>query len=99
MAGGKPRPKVVESVREAAKEYGGEAIERLAYWMRQNHPTASPLAAKELIDRGFGKSVQRNEHTGADGGPIQTQTVEDQRPPIETFLGEFTKEKSGDTKH
>jgi hypothetical protein len=52
------RPPVPPEVREAARALGPEAIERLAHWMRSNDPTASIPAAKLLLERGYGKSVQ-----------------------------------------
>jgi len=43
----------------------------------------------------------RQEHTGANGGPIQTQQVEDGRVPVQTFLDEFTRQENENvpTKH
>lgn len=52
------RPKLPEELRFAAREYSLEAIEKLAYWMRSNNPSASIQAADKLLDRGWGKSIQ-----------------------------------------
>ena len=42
------------------------------------------------------REVQRQEHTGGDGGPIQVQRLHDARPPIESYLLEWQeKRKSG----
>ena len=35
-----------------------------------NGEGSSVPAAKEILDRAFGKPVQKNEHTGPDGSPI-----------------------------
>ena len=35
-----------------------EAIERLVYWMRSEHPKASPTATAALLDRGWGRPAQ-----------------------------------------
>ena len=32
--------------------------------------SGSVAAAKEILDRAFGKPIQKNEHTGPDGSPI-----------------------------
>lgn len=42
-----------------------------------------------LKTRAGWREVNRQEHTGSDGGPIQVQRVEDMRPSIESFLMEF----------
>jgi hypothetical protein len=37
-------------------------------------PAARVSAASALLDRGWGKPVQSMEHSGHDGGPIETST-------------------------
>lgn len=69
------RPKAVKDLIEAAREHTQEAVGRLAFWMRSEHPAASPMAAKELLDRGWGRPVQPNEHTGKDGEPLVIPSV------------------------
>jgi hypothetical protein len=61
-AGG--RPKAVVAVIEAAREHTTAAIERLVFWMESDHPSASPAASQALLDRGWGKPVQPQEHSG-----------------------------------
>jgi hypothetical protein len=56
-------------------------------------------ASNALLDRGYGKAVQRQEHTGADGGPIQQQVVADGRVSIDAFLAEFKAGQAAETKH
>jgi hypothetical protein len=60
MSSGNPegRPTVALEIREKAREYEPEAIERLVYWMRSGDAQNSIAAAKTLLDRGYGKSVQ-----------------------------------------
>jgi hypothetical protein len=38
--------------------------------MRSDNPKASVAATQALLDRGWGKPVQPNEHTGKDGAPL-----------------------------
>jgi hypothetical protein len=45
-------------VRDAARQHGIEAIERLVYWMRSGDSQSSIAAAKILLDRGYGKALQ-----------------------------------------
>lgn len=75
----KGRPnKVTADVRALAQEYGAEAIEKLAKLMNEAESEQAQIAAaKELLDRGYGKSSQAVELTGKDGGPIATRTERD----------------------
>src|SRR5262249_11396938 len=52
------RPKVIVHVRDIARQYTEEAIEALVSFMRNalEHPSARVSAAKELLDRGYGKA-------------------------------------------
>lgn len=54
------RPAVLRDLRERARGYGPEALQMLATVMRDPDagPAARVAAAKELLDRGFGKAVQ-----------------------------------------
>ncbi len=45
-------------VRELSRSHTKEAIERLAFWMKSDNPTASVAAANALLDRGYGKPAQ-----------------------------------------
>jgi hypothetical protein len=51
---------VIRDLREAAQGYSAEALETLAKVMRdkESPPAAKVAAARELLDRGFGKAVQ-----------------------------------------
>lgn len=64
------RPREIGDVVAAAREHTVAAVERLAHWMRSDDPRASPAASIALLDRGWGKPMQPNEHTGADGAPL-----------------------------
>lgn len=68
-------------IKALAQLYGAGAIDTLADIMKnESAPEASRIAAaKELIDRGFGKAVQTVQATGADGGPIQYSDMTDRR--------------------
>ncbi len=64
------RPKVDFEVRDAARLYGKEAIEKLVELMREGDPRVASSAAQALLDRGFGKPSQSVELSGPEGGPI-----------------------------
>jgi hypothetical protein len=59
---------VTHEIRELARQHGPAAIERLVHWMRSADPQASIMAAKILLDRGFGKPAQPI--TGPNGGAL-----------------------------
>lgn len=63
--------KITADIRALAQEYGPEAIRELATILTtsENH-TARIAAAKELLDRGYGKAIQGVELTGKEGGPV-----------------------------
>ena len=57
VAGSRNRTTI--EIRALAGQYGGEAVARLVDLMRHAENEATRLAAaRELLDRGFGKSVQ-----------------------------------------
>lgn len=64
------RPKDVGEVIELAREHTTTAIKRLVYWMNHENPKASVAATQAILDRGWGKPVQPNEHTGKDGAAL-----------------------------
>ena len=51
---------------------GVTAAEAILKKLRQMASTGNLRAAEILLDRGYGKPKQQLEHTGAEGGPIQT---------------------------
>lgn len=62
------RPKEDNKVKELAREFTAEAVERLGYWLRSDNPKASVGAAIALLDRGYGKPHQES-----------TVTIDDKR--------------------
>jgi hypothetical protein len=67
------RPKEAQEVKELARQYTGEAILKLADWMRSDNAKASVAACNVLLDRGWGKAIQAI--TGEDGGAIKIEVV------------------------
>jgi len=76
-------------MRDHARQYAPEAIERLVYWLRSEDPRASVASASLLLDRGFGKALQVNEISGIDGSPLMptlSVTLTNAQPlPIHTI--------------
>jgi len=66
------RPKVDFEVRQLAREYGQEAIERLVAIMRGDNPALAKAASEALLDRGYGKPVQS---VGVDPGSVPVQGI------------------------
>lgn len=69
----KGRPnKVTAEVKELAQQYGRQAIEALAQLMVEAESEQARIAAaKELLDRGYGKSAQPLVGGGDDDPPIK----------------------------
>lgn len=63
------RNKVTAEIKEIAQQYGQEAIESLVKIMRADDmpPQARVGAIKEILDRGYGKSLQQTDLTNSDG--------------------------------
>ena len=55
---------VLPEIKDLARQHTKEAIERLVEWMRSKDPKASPFAAKELLNRGWGHAPQYHHHSG-----------------------------------
>lgn len=68
------RPKENNEVRDLARTFTAEAIERLAYWMRSEEGKVSVAAASAILDRAWGKATQPV--SGPDGGPIDVNLNE-----------------------
>jgi hypothetical protein len=66
--------KVAADIKALAQEHGPDAVKTLAEIMKDVSvsPAARVAAAKELIDRGYGKAMQTTELTGKDGAPLQS---------------------------
>lgn len=83
------RPRVVKDIQALAREHTDTAVAALVAAL--DNPRERVAAAQALLDRGYGKPTQKQEVTGAEGGPIQTEahsTVET-RPPIGEFMAAF----------
>jgi hypothetical protein len=57
------RPKEDGEVKALARQFGPEAVLRLAELMRGDNPKVAVSAANALLDRGYGKPTQTNEVT------------------------------------
>ncbi len=65
---GKPNA-ITADVREAAQQYGADALRTLADIMdgKDYPPAARVAASKEILDRAYGKAPQALEHSSPDG--------------------------------
>ncbi|MGK3725834.1 DUF5681 domain-containing protein [Stenotrophomonas sp. 6O] len=69
------RPKVDFEVRQLAREYGREAIEKLVAIMRGDNAALAKAASEALLDRGYGKPVQ-SVGVDPDSEPVRAITVQ-----------------------
>jgi hypothetical protein len=69
-----PSGEQVVSLQELARTHTELALNAL---MRVCCESGAPAvsAANSILDRGYGKAPQSIEHTGKDGGPIQTESL------------------------
>ena len=70
--------KSTEEIRELVmtKVHGPEAIAEAARLMKNAQSEATKIAAINLLlDRGYGKSIEKMEHGGPDGGPITLEAL------------------------
>ena len=67
--------KTAIEVRALAQEYGEEAVKTLAALISHEEPSVKIAAAKELLDRAYGKAPQSQIHEGNPDNPIK-QIVE-----------------------
>lgn len=62
--------KTTADIRALAQSFGAEAINRLAHLaMNAENETAQIAACKELLDRGYGRSVQSLQNLDEHGNP------------------------------
>lgn len=67
------------TLEELARSHTETALNVLVQVAQASESDAARVsAANSIIDRGYGKARQAIEHTGKDGGPIQTEDVSDQ---------------------
>ncbi|MFY4709953.1 hypothetical protein [Burkholderia glumae] len=63
--------KITADIKALAQEHGPAAILELATILKSSeNDQARIAAAKELLDRGYGKATQHAEVTGKDGAPL-----------------------------
>lgn len=73
--------KATEEVREAARAYGPEALKILWQIAKKGKTEAARVsAAKELLDRAYGRSPQALELGGAGGGPVTVRHIFETTP-------------------
>ena len=85
--------KTTAPVRELAQAHGADAIATLAGLMNDaaQPPQCRISAATHLLDRGYGKPVERAELRGKEGAPVLVGNVtpEQLRQAVEDVLGKF----------
>jgi len=68
--------KTTAEIRELAQAHGPDAIAEAARLMKSAQSEATRIAAIGLIlDRGYGKSIEKLEHGGPDGDPITLEAL------------------------
>lgn len=68
--------KVRHDIKVLAQGYGPDAIKRLYHLaLNADSESVQVSAARELLDRGYGKALAQIAHTGKDESPIQTQDI------------------------
>lgn len=70
------RPRVDFELRDAARLYGQEAIDKLVELMRGDDLRVAQAAARELLDRGFGKPAQSVTVAGDPENPLAVTRIE-----------------------
>lgn len=69
--------KATADIKALAQQFGPEAIQELATLMTTSESHQARIAAaKELLDRGYGKAMQGVELTGKDGQPVEFRQIE-----------------------
>jgi hypothetical protein len=66
------RPKVSAQIRDLARDHGAQAIERLVVLMHSKNESVAVRAAEALLDRGYGRPMQRMELSGQEASCQQT---------------------------
>lgn len=90
--------KATASIRDIAREYTQEAVEALVGVLRDDSPAARVAAAKELLDRGYGKAttVLAGDE---DGGAIRITRVELIAPPLQRLASSVELVEHGHSTH
>lgn len=72
--------KITADIKAVAQEYGDRAL-RVCVAIMEDELAPQPArvsAANVVLDRAYGKPAQAMEHSGPNGGPIQTEDVGDE---------------------
>ena len=83
--GSGPKPKAIKAIKQQALEdAGGDAQRALAFIISVMGDEKAAIrlrkeCAIEVMDRVWGRSTQRQEVTGEDGGPLEIRWVNDWR--------------------
>jgi hypothetical protein len=68
--------KINRALKEIAQQYTEDALQVLQDVMKNGDSDAARVAAaREMLDRGYGKPKTTNEHTGPDGAAIQFNVI------------------------
>lgn len=68
--------KATADIKALAQAHGSDAIARLVDIMFNSESDQAKIAAaKEILDRGYGKAKQQVEATGPDGGPMVFERI------------------------
>lgn len=80
--------KVIYKLSRECQGHGAEAVATILEIMRTSKTAGLRLAAaRELLDRGFGKPAQALQVSGADGGPITFAAINAPQPiPREEWI-------------
>jgi hypothetical protein len=75
--------KATADIKALARVHGPEAVEKLVELMRTGPEKVRLAAARELLDRGYGKPTQAVEVSGHEGGPLLDWTALLAKPPTQ----------------
>lgn len=69
--------RVTRDIREAAGKHGPKALQALVKLLDAPDPKIRAVAAREILDRAYGRPMTPTELTGKDGGPIAVDDISD----------------------
>lgn len=86
------RPKVLETVRDLARQHGPAAFERVVSLMASDDERVAFAAAQEILNRAYGKPTQTVDMTAT----VETRTVA-RMPPVAATSDEWQKQYASPT--